>query len=690
MRKTMENGYLRLTFDSGTNNLVELVNKVTGDNYIKSVRENPILSLWCIRAGIREKFVPSGVSGMKLTEEEERIRLEIEYAYFTNGAERLEAKGRVTLETGGGCEVLLLAALENRDDSYDIAEVLFPHIRGIYLGDTWSDDIMIYPHHAGEKTLNPVEEYAGERYGSFRRANAVYEDGVYCREINYCGLASMMWMYYYDPANGFYLSSNDSSFTVTGMRAETGGAGDPWMGFGMRKHLRIKNGETWESEPYIMAVNCEDWHWGARRYRRWIEPYIMAGGNPAYLKDEYALNQCYNFKKDGRIHNRFDKIPLMFEAGKKFGIRHMFIAGWNRKGFDCNYPEYHPDMELGTPMDLYEGCEDVNKNGGFVTFYINARIFDAGSDFYPTLGREMAVKKPDGGIYSESYGPVDFAVMCPSDPKWRKHLADIACWMVKSYGAAGIYLDQLGSAEPFACFDERHGHGNTGGFNLGYLKLLQELKARLKELNADSFLMTENCGDIYGSYVWGNLTWNAEAYDEYFNVFKYTFPEYVQVNMVNPRQDKPEGERAGVFYRDVERAMLLGSVFWLGITYKFGESDGELKGYVEKALSLRKKMNPYIKSGCFADDEGILFISEGIRASVWKLEDGAVMVAAGNIEGQRDSHILFGPAEGPCSLICEDIDGNSPDLRCSHFGGSLKIELPQSKLLYFVIKESRE
>ena len=47
--------------------------------------------------------------------------------------------------------------------------------------------------------------------------------------------------------------------------------------------------------------------------------------------------------------------------------------------------------------------------------------------------------------------------------------------------------------------------------------------------------MTENCGDIYGSYTWGNLTWNGAEYDEYYNVFKYTFPEFVQVNMVNPR-----------------------------------------------------------------------------------------------------------------------------------------------------------
>lgn len=51
----------------------------------------------------------------------------------------------------------------------------------------------------------------------------------------------------------------------------------------------------------------------------------------------------------------------------------------------------------------------------------------------------------------------------------------------------------------------------------------------------EAYLMTENCGDIYSAYCWGSLTWNGDTFDEFFNLFKYTFPEYVQVNMVDPR-----------------------------------------------------------------------------------------------------------------------------------------------------------
>ena len=34
-----------------------------------------------------------------------------------------------------------------------------PHIGGVYLGEDYADDAIIYPHHAGERTRNPVMGY---------------------------------------------------------------------------------------------------------------------------------------------------------------------------------------------------------------------------------------------------------------------------------------------------------------------------------------------------------------------------------------------------------------------------------------------------------------------------------------------------------------------------------------------------
>ena len=72
----------------------------------------------------------------------------------------------------------------------------------------------------------------------------------------------------------------------------------------------------------------------------------------------------------------------MWEEGNKRGINHMFIASWNRTGFDSFYPEYYPDMELGTALDFRRGMDYLNARGGFATLYVNARLSDMSSDFH--------------------------------------------------------------------------------------------------------------------------------------------------------------------------------------------------------------------------------------------------------------------------------------------------------------------
>ena len=91
---------------------------------------------------------------------------------------------------------ITLSADIRNDSEIDVVEILMPHIGGIYLGGE-EDDYVIYPHHAGEKTRNPVLNYGVNRKQFWRACSEPCED-FYRREINYCGLASMSWMYYYN------------------------------------------------------------------------------------------------------------------------------------------------------------------------------------------------------------------------------------------------------------------------------------------------------------------------------------------------------------------------------------------------------------------------------------------------------------------------------------------------------------
>jgi hypothetical protein len=730
MEHSLDNRYFQISVDGGDGRLTRLANRVTGDDYLKHPSGGALYKLYCLNAetGVKVEVVPSGEARIQKTESGGKSCLGIHFdGGLADGNEHVHIEASVTIESDDDDpESLWSIRVRNRDSRYRVVEVLFPCVRGVYLGESWRDDVMIYPHHAGEKTLAPIEEYTTPRYLGFGRAQTVRgEDGVFSREINYCGLASMNWMYYYDAQNGLYLASYDPDFIVTGLRVETGGPNcpdGPWMGWAFRKHVEVLTGETWESPDYGIAVTCDDWRWGARRYRQWADTVMPMPKHPAFLDDEYVLNQCYNFKRDGVIFNKFRDIPRMYEDGRtRLGARHMFIASWNRKGFDQNYPEYYPDMELGTAWELAEGCRYVNEHGGFVTFYINSRIFEKTSDYFDSLGVKWAIKDENGEMIHESYGPHNFVVLCPSHDEWKNYLMDVAGWMAKCSHATGIYLDQLGSAQPWACFDPEHSHESIGEFNRGYLGLVKDLLARLRSMNPDSFLMIENCGDIYGSYVWGNLTWNGDPYDEFFNLYKYTFPEYVQVNMVNPRRELDGRDRAQRLHRHLNRALILGSVFWLGLD-KMPFLEDDTREYLDAALRLRAKLTALIRGARYVDMDGVVSASDGLEVGHWemadgrdlyivvnpgRIADGVVVVQAGTDRSSAHAD-AGGHGSGPsggqaydrahdnsCACAHErtavddfDIDGGSGRVRCEPCSEGLKMQLHDAEVVC-VLTEQR-
>ncbi|HHV55271.1 MAG TPA: hypothetical protein GXX55_07480 [Firmicutes bacterium] len=561
--------------------------------------------------------------------------------------------------------------LANQSQDLTVVEILFPCLRGIDPEPIVLPDVLIFPHHAGERTADPRTAYRSARYLSFGRAATIREnEDFYVREITYCGLASMMWLDYYDGLGGLYLASYDPGFLLTGLRVEVKRAatdrgtespagagtrsGSRWrLGFGLRKYVPISPGESWESPPAVVWAHPGDWHAAARQYREWFDRH----GRPSYdpipedMRAEAVVTPWYDLRRAEGVLHRFGELPSIYDevAASRWGSRHLFLAGWNRGGFDSQYPEYHPDLELGSPVDLRRVVEHVEGQGGMVTFYINSRLFDRSSFYHSTLGKEWAIRSETGERYTETYGPVTFDVCCPAHAGWQKHLADFAEWMVAAYGARGIYLDQLGSATPFPCYAENHSHRGDppfhreaanhaqqpgeiihqtahqaarqivhhGLYNLGYIGLLDEVTRRLKKYRADAFLMIENCGDLYSSRVWGSLAWNGTLYDEFFRLFKYTFPDCTLVQMIQPRAALAPEQKLGQFRADLDRAWLLGSVFWIHpprVERPAGMRAEEAEMVVAEAkalLRLRQEVAPLLARARFVDTDDLVWEEAG-------------------------------------------------------------------------------
>lgn len=568
-----------------------------------------------------------------------------------SGTELWPVSGRYWLDFKDDGTFVWRLSLKNETDA-PVREILFPCLGPIRLPGTAD---LLYPHHAGEKIHDVPASFSSERYLRFGRAQSTPTSYGYAREINYCGLASMTWMDLTNGDIGLYAASYDPSFPVTGLRVETGGPQDPWVTLSFRKYVDIEPANTYETSPVIWRVHSGDWHEAAREYRRWFDQVVKQEEQPADLAREAVITTHYQFRRHEGITHRFTDIPALFDRDRtEFQSRHFFIAGWNHLGFDSHYPDYNPDLELGTPLKLYEGVRYIHESGGFTTFYINSRIMDRYSEYLPSLGQRWLLRDERGEPISETYGPAETVVLCPSCSEWRSYLEEFAVWMCQAYGARGIYFDQLGSATPLPCYAS-HAHSpvqGSSGFNLAYVDLIERTTRRLRALRPDAFLMIENCGDIYSSRVFANVAWNGEQYDEFFNLYKFTFPEHTLINMVNPRNVKDPALQEELFYRDLDRAFVLGSIFWVEADHFDNRvRDAELRSRMLRALKqavrVRQAAAPYLAQARFMDDLG-LGIPKGLRASRWKgSHDDLILVA--NRDRRSDLVITLrrdDPAEG--------------------------------------------
>lgn len=176
---------LSMRFDPAVSNFTRIENLTTGENYVKQVPRDPLVDLFGLVDGKISKLEPA-LADIAAFED----RLVLHYSSFGGYSIRMDVECKCRDD-----KVIISGNIHNASN-IDVVEILMPHIGGIYLG-TSLDDYIIYPHHAGERTKNPVLGYGVNKKDFWRASSVAFED-IYRREINYCGLASMSWMYYYN------------------------------------------------------------------------------------------------------------------------------------------------------------------------------------------------------------------------------------------------------------------------------------------------------------------------------------------------------------------------------------------------------------------------------------------------------------------------------------------------------------
>ena len=197
---TLSNTRISISVDESTGALTSLKDLKFSDELLRPAGaangHAPVRIVCLDSTGNRVELAPASVTSVSSTD----TRLEVEHGACRaiSGDYRevsIACTWSIEVASVAESESVWRVRLKNRTDDLVVIEVMFPVLRGIAIGDRCDDSVLVFPHHAGERIQDPVRTMTSRRYMEFWRGATVREDsGIYAREMNYCGLASMMWM----------------------------------------------------------------------------------------------------------------------------------------------------------------------------------------------------------------------------------------------------------------------------------------------------------------------------------------------------------------------------------------------------------------------------------------------------------------------------------------------------------------
>lgn len=376
---------------------------------------------------------------------------------------------------------------------------------------------------------------------------------------NYPVFGSMQWVDYGNRDSGVYIGIHDD---VPYIKLVTVGKRNnhPWVRVRFTD-IRLMPGENFQLPPVIIREHAGDWHEGAHIYRQWAESWMHKPSGAEWY--DKAPAWCWSgfmgqhAKKPDRMYS---EAPASAKKRAEYGVILTNAGGWSAHGHDAHYPDYWAGEQMGGAQGLTSAIEEIHKLGLRISLYTNGRIADPEG----TLGKmpgwlDWAVHSPTpettvpmqslhanftpavnpgatwntpGTAVTETYGKVDFAVMCPGSPEWRELFIARIETLARDYKADGTFIDQVCGAWACPCYCDHHDHDRPNAAWAGYLKLLADLRARLRSINPEFQMTTEGVCDVFGQFFdvqQGHNDWDTQVGTKSRpmpELYGYTFPWY--------------------------------------------------------------------------------------------------------------------------------------------------------------------
>ena len=242
-----------------------------------------------------------------------------------------------------------------------------------------------------------------------------------------------------------------------------------------------------------------DWWEAARRYRAFALRQSWAAKGPIRDNPSYPRRLC-EIPLWINIHGHSDVASNVLSRAKE--IFPEFTTGmhwhlWQQSPHDINYPEYFPAQP--SVKETIDYCHAIGQEP---MPYTNGRLWTATTMGY-LLAEPSAAMKIDGTRVVESYATKNnptkppLAVMCPYAEAWRRVVQTFTGRVLDELGATSLFVDQVGAARAFPCYDPAHGHPVGGGawWREGYVRMMEPVRRAYNERGA--FLTTEGAGEAY-------------------------------------------------------------------------------------------------------------------------------------------------------------------------------------------------
>jgi len=278
--------------------------------------------------------------------------------------------------------------------------------------------------------------------------------------------------------------------------------------------------------------------------------------------------------------------------GKDVGIHWYY---WHNYPFDTRYPEYFPAKDGFVKM-----VKETKKLGGYVTPYINGRLWDPDTESYKAMnGTEASCRKADGTLYTEVYSSKAInTVTCPASPIWRDIQKNLIVRIQEELGTSGVYIDQVAAAASEPCWADNHGHAKGGGdfWHYAYRSLYTDIRSN--HLEQGNILTSEE---------------NAECYIDLFDMLLIVnspikssklvplFPLVYSDRAITSAYAYTPGNLTTGYFRYLNMMSLLwgAQLGWVDPISLMKEESKEELAFLKHMVDFRKKQHDFLNGGQF-------------------------------------------------------------------------------------------